>query len=89
MRNRDSDKLREKNCRTLNKDKGWSRIGNVLLKINSMLRPTLAKMFSRELVREVRALFLRISSLKRLLVAVPSPADELFAAFCQTITMDR
>ncbi len=47
------------------------------------LRRTLAKMFSRELVREVRALFLRISSLKRLLVAVPSPADELFAAFCQ------
>lgn len=55
----------------------------------SMLRPTLARMFSRELVREVRALFLRISSLKRLLVAVPSPADELFPAFWQMTIKDR
>lgn len=47
-------------------------------------RRTLEKMFSRELVREVRALFFRMSSLKRLLVAEPSPAAELFAAFCQT-----
>jgi len=39
-------------------------------------------MFSRELVSEERALFLRMSSLKRLLVAVPSPADEPLAAFC-------
>lgn len=56
---------------------------------NNAFRRTLAMMFSRELVRELRALFLRISSLKRLLVAVPSPADELFAAFCQKTTMDR
>lgn len=56
---------------------------------NNALRHTLAMMFSREVVRELRALFLRISSLKRLLVVVPSPADELFAAFCQMITMDR
>lgn len=45
-------------------------------------RPTLAKMFSRELVRDVRALFLKISSLKRLLWVVLSPAAELFPAFC-------
>lgn len=44
-------------------------------------------MFSKELVREVRALFLSISSLKRLLVAFPSAAAaELLAAFCQTTT---
>lgn len=47
-------------------------------------RPTLAKIFSRELVRELRALFFRISSLNRLPVAAPSAADELFAAFCET-----
>lgn len=47
-------------------------------------RPTLAKIFSRELVRELRALFFRISSLNRLPVAAPSAADELFAAFCKT-----
>lgn len=45
-------------------------------------RPTLAKIFSRELVRDERALFLKMSSLKRLPVAAPSPAAELFAAFC-------
>lgn len=55
--------------------------GTYVKKKDPFLRPTLEKMFSRELVREVRALFLRTSSVKRLPVAEPSPADELFAAF--------
>lgn len=50
--------------------------------------PTLAKMFSRELVREVRALFLRISSLKRLPLAEASAPDELLTAFCQVRLMN-
>lgn len=54
-----------------------------LIKKKNLLTPTLARMFSRELVREVRALFLRISSLKRLPLAEESAPDELFAAFCQ------
>lgn len=41
-------------------------------------------MFSRELVRELRALFFRTSSLERLPVAAASAADELPAAFCKT-----
>lgn len=40
-------------------------------------------------MREVRALFLRISSLKRLLVAVASPDDGQFAAFCQQWTQKK
>lgn len=47
-------------------------------------RRTLAKIFSRELVRELRALFFSTSSLKRLPVAAPSAADELLAALCRT-----
>lgn len=47
-------------------------------------RRTLAKIFSRELVRELRALFFRTSSLKRLPVAAASAADELLAALCKT-----
>lgn len=47
-------------------------------------RRTLAKMFSRELVRELRALFFRTSSLERLPAAAASAADELPAAFCKT-----
>lgn len=46
-------------------------------------------MFSRELVREVRALFLRISSLKRLPLAEESAPDELLAAFCQVRIMNK
>lgn len=42
-------------------------------------RRTLAKIFSRELVRELRALFLSASSLERLPVPAASAAD----AFCE------
>lgn len=52
----------------------------------SLFTPTLEKMFSRELVREVRAL--SMSSLKRLLVAEPSPAGEQLPAFCPITAMD-